>query len=311
MSHNVINRRSFLKMVSGLGISLALEPNTLFAKDENIQQRRIPKSGELIPAIGMGSWLTFAVGNDSEARAERVKVLQAFFGQGGRLIDSSPMYGTSEEVIGYCLKQLHAEQQVFSATKVWTMGWESGIRQMRRSRALWGIERFDLMQIHNMLDWRTHLETLKSWKQEGKIRYIGITTSHGRRHAELEKAIASEDAFDFVQFTYNIEDREAEQRLLPLAAERKLAALINRPFQGGELFEKVAGKPLPPWASEIDCNNWAQFFLKFIISQPAVTCAIPATSRVDHMQENMGSLRGSLPDAGLRRKMLAYYQTLT
>ena len=305
------DRRDFLKFFSGLGLSLALEPNALFAGDDNIQQRVIPKSGERIPAIGMGSWLTFAVGNDDKARQVRVNVLQSFFAEGGRLIDSSPMYGTSEEVIGYCLQKLHAQQQVFSATKVWTSGWESGIRQMRRSRALWGVDRFDLMQIHNMLDWQTHLATLKAWKQEKKIRYIGITTSHGRRHAELERVLEKEDAFDFVQFTYNVVDREAEQHLLPLAAERKLGVIINRPFQGGELFDGVAGKPLPGFANEIDCRNWAQFFLKFIISHPAVTCAIPATSRVAHMQENMGSLRGRLPDTDMRQKMLAYYQSVT
>ena len=208
------DRRRFLKICSGLGLSLALAPRTLFAADDGIQQRVIPKSGERIPAIGMGSWLTFAVGDDEQARQVRVEVLQHFFAAGGRFIDSSPMYGTSEEVIGYCLQSLHEQGQVFSATKVWTRGWESGIRQMRRSRALWDVARFDLMQIHNMLDWQTHLATLKSWKQEGKIRYIGITTSHGRRHAELERVLTKEDAFDFVQFTYNIVDREVEQRLL-------------------------------------------------------------------------------------------------
>lgn len=311
MSETTVTRRQFLGWCTGLGLSLALGPNNIFAGTDNIQLRHIPKTGERIPAIGMGSWLTFAVGNDAEARAVRVNVLRAFFEMGGRLIDSSPMYGSSEEVIGYCLQKLHAQQQVFSATKVWTVGWQQGIRQMHRSQALWGVERFDLMQIHNMLDWQTHLATLKSWKQEGKIRYIGITTSHGRRHAELEKVLAKEDAFDFVQFTYNIEDREAEQRLFPLAAERKLAVIINRPFQRGGLFDNVAGKPLPTWASEFDCHNWAQFFLKFIISYPAVTCAIPATTRVDHMRENMGSLRGRLPDAELRKKMLSYYRTIT
>lgn len=304
-------RRRFIGWCSGLGLSLTPIARYVFADTQNIQLRVIPDSGERIPAIGMGSWLTFAVGNDTEARTARVNVLRVFFAEGGRLIDSSPMYGTSEEVIGYCLKKLQAQQQVFSATKVWTVGWQAGMRQMHRSRALWGVPRFDLMQIHNMLDWQTHLETLKAWKREGKIRYIGMTTSHGRRHAELEKVMAKEDAFDFVQFSYNIEDREAEQRLLPLAVERKLAVIINRPFQRGGLFDNVAGKPLPAWASEIDCHNWAQFFLKFIISHPAVTCAIPATSRVDHMQENMGSLRGRLPDPGLRKKMIAYYQSVT
>jgi len=311
LSEHELSRRRFLTWCSGLGLTLGLTPTSLFAEKDRIQLRRIPKTGESIPAIGMGSWLTFAVGNDREDRNTRVAVLRTFFEEGGRLIDSSPMYGSSEEVIGYCLAQLHAQDRVFSATKVWTNGWQAGVRQMRRSQVLWGIKQFDLMQIHNMLDWQTHLETLKSWKQEGKIRYIGITTSHGRRHAEMEKVLSQEDAFDFVQFTYNIEDREAEARLLPLAAERGLAVIINRPFQAGHLFGNVADKPLPPWAEEIDCNNWAQFFLKFIISHPAVTCAIPATSRVEHMHENMGSLRGHLPDADLRRKMLTYYQAVS
>jgi diketogulonate reductase-like aldo/keto reductase len=304
------DRRHFLKICSGAGLALVFAPARVCAADDNLQQRVIPKSGERIPAIGMGSWLTFAVGDDGPARQMRLKVLRRFFADGGRLIDSSPMYGSSEAVIGYCLRKLPAQTPVFSASKVWTQGWESGIRQMRRSRALWGVTRFDLMQIHNMLDWQTQLATLKSWKQAGKIRYIGITTSHGRRHAELEQVMSTESAFDFVQFSYNVADREAEQRLLPLAAERKLAVIINRPFQGGALFETVAGKPLPGWAGQIDCRNWAQFFLKFIISHPAVTCAIPATSRVEHMQENMASLRGRLPGRAMREKMLEYYQSV-
>lgn len=311
MTEQKYSRRRFLKLGAGLGMALTLGVKGLWAKNDTVQLRTIPKSGEQIPAIGMGSWLTFAVGEEAKARAVRVEVLREFFAKGGRLIDSSPMYGTSEEVIGYCLKHLNAQKQVFAATKVWTRGWQAGIRQMHRSRALWGVTRFDLMQIHNLLDWRTHLATLKSWKQEGKIRYIGITTSHGRRHAELEKVLATEDAIDFVQFTYNIEDRAVEQRLLPLAAERKLAVIINRPFQGGDLFNRVVGKPLPAWSNEIDCRNWAQFFLKFIISYPGVTCAIPATSRVDHMRENMGALRGALPDRALRKQMTAYYQSIT
>lgn len=310
MAKDLIKRRRFLKLGAGLGLSLAFGAKYVLAQNEAIHQRVIPRSGEHIPAIGMGSWLTFAVGDNVQARAIRVKVLQEFFASGGRLIDSSPMYGTSEEVIGYCLKALHAQEQVFAASKVWTRGWQSGMRQMRRSRLYWGIPRFDLMQIHNLLDWQTQLETLKAWKQQGRIHYIGVTTSHGRRHSELEDLMAREDAIDFVQFTYNIADREAEQRLLPLAAERKLAVIINRPFQGGGLFDQIATKPLPAWAGEIDCHNWAQFFLKFIISHPAVTCAIPATSRVDHMRENMGALRGSLPDELMRKKMQMYFQSV-
>ncbi|MGD8783764.1 MAG: aldo/keto reductase [Thioalkalispiraceae bacterium] len=273
--------------------------------------RIIPKTGESIPVIGMGSWLTFAVGGEPEEIAIRTRVLQAFFDMGGAVIDSSPMYGTSEEVIGHCLANIRNKQNLFSATKVWTFGWQQGIRQMRRSKAKWGVERFDLMQVHNLMDWETHLATLQAWKKEGRIRYIGLTTSHGRRHDEMEKIMESEDSIDFVQFTYNIENREAERRLLPLAKERNLAVIINRPFQRAGLFENVANQPLPDWASEIDCYNWAQFFLKFIISNPAVTCAIPATSRIDHMRENMGALYGKLPDAEMRDRMIDYYQVVS
>ncbi len=263
----------------------------------------IPASGEQIPVIGMGSWLTFDVGDDEFARNSRLKVLQAFFNMGGGMIDSSPMYGTSQEVIGYCLSQIENKGTLFSATKVWTPGRWLGVQQMKHALELWGLQRFDLMQIHNMLDWRTHLETLREWKQQGRIRYIGITTSHGRRHKELEQALTQEP-FDFVQFTYNVIDREAEQRLLPVAKERAIAVIINRPFQGGNLFDKIKGKPLPSWAVEIDCANWAQLFLKFIVSHPAVTCTIPATTRVDHMVENMGAGVGRLPDGSLRNRIL-------
>lgn len=272
--------------------------------------RAIPSTGERLPVIGMGSWITFDVGNDWILRDRRVDVLQAFFDNGGSLIDSSPMYGSSEEVIGYCLQRITSEQPLFAATKVWISGRRLGIDQMEHSRRLWGVERFDLMQIHNMLDWETHLESLKAMKAEGGIRYIGITTSHGRRHQALEKVLADEDAFDFVQFTYNIANREVEARLLPLAAERGIAVIINRPFDGGGLFGQVRGKPLPPWAAGIDCDNWAQFFLKFIISHPAVTCAIPATTKVDHMVENMGAGFGRLPDADTRQHMVHYFESL-
>lgn len=305
-----MRRRDFLKNCTALAASLACAPGTLLANSDKPHLRRISGTGEQLPAIGMGSWLTFAVGDDSAARLQRVAVLRAFFAGGGRLIDSSPMYGTSEEVIGYCLEQLKAQPRVFAASKVWTVGWQAGIRQMRRSQHLWGVRRFDLMQVHNLLDWRTHLATLKDWKQQGRIRYIGVTTSHGRRHRELVQIMENEDAIDFVQFTYNLIDREAEQYLLPLAAERQLGVIINRPFRGGELFEYVTRQPLPGWARQIDCDNWAQIFLKYIISHPAVTCAIPATSRVDHMRENMRSLYGRLPDNDLRKKMQSDFRSL-
>jgi diketogulonate reductase-like aldo/keto reductase len=253
----------------------------------------------------MGSWITFNVGDDPDARAVRVQVLQEFFNRGGAVIDSSPMYGTSEEVIGHCLAQIEDSRPPFAATKVWTPLQMLGPGQMDDSRAYWGIERFDLMQIHNLLNWEGHLETLREDKAAGRIRYIGMTTSHGRRHDALE-AIMTQQPLDAVQLTYNILDREAEQRLLPLAAERGLAVIANRPFRRKQLFSLFEQHPLPAFAAEIDCANWAQFFLKFVVSHPAVTCAIPATSRVDHMQENMGALYGRLPDAALRERMIRY-----
>ena len=296
------NRRRFLGILSGMTAALAGLGDAAAADDPSPILRAIPASGEQIPAIGMGSWLTFDVGDNAAGRALRRQVLEHFFARGGRLIDSSPMYGSSEEVIGWCLRELGRAARPFSATKVWTVGREAGIAQMERSRRLWGTARLDLMQVHNMLDWQVQLETLQAMQAAGKIRYIGITTSHGRRHRELEQVLARE-RFDFVQFTYNVLDREAEQRLLPLAAERGIAVIVNRPFQGGRLFSRARGRPLPAWAAEIDCRTWSQVFLKFVISHPAVTCAIPATSKPEHMLENMGALSGRLPDTGLRDRM--------
>lgn len=272
-------------------------------------KRPIPATGQQIPVIGMGSWISFNVGADRVLRDKRVKVLEAFFDQGGGMIDSSPMYGSSEEVIGYCLKRVANKGALFSATKVWTYTGFMGVRQMNNSFKLWGAKRFDLMQIHNLLDWEAHLETLKKWKAEGRVRYIGITTSHGSRHEEFARIMETQP-IDFVQFTYNVLDREAERRLLPLAAERKLGVIVNRPFQRGALFDRFERHPLPDWAGEFDCANWAQFFLKFIVSHPAVTCAIPATSRVDHMLENMGAAYGRLPDPALRKRMIRTIESL-
>lgn len=263
--------------------------------------RTIPATGEQVPVIGMGSWITFNVGDDEARRAQRTEVLRAFFAGGGTVIDSSPMYGSSEEVIGWGLARL-GQPPVFAATKVWTPLAMLGPRQMNQSRELWGIERFDLMQIHNMLAWEGHLETLLADKEAGRVRLVGMTTSHGRRHGDFTAAMSTQP-LDAVQFSYSIADREAERELLPLAADRGMAVLVNRPFDGGLLFHAVEGRPLPAWAAEIDCANWAQLFLKFVISHPAVTCAIPATSRVEHMQENMGALSGRLPDPDLRERM--------
>lgn len=267
--------------------------------------RIIPSSREALPRVGLGSWITFNVGHDPVARDASAEVMRAFFQAGGRLIDSSPMYGSAQDVIGYGLKKIGRPADLFSADKVWIAGEDEGRMQMDASRRLWGIPRFDLMQVHNLLSWQMHLPTLFAMKAAGQLRYVGITTSHGRRHRELEQIMSSQ-SIDFVQLTYNLHDREAEQRLLPLALERGIAIIVNRPFQQGNLLERLARRRLPSWAAEIDCTSWAQFALKFVISHPAVTCAIPATTRVDHVRENMGAATGRLPDAAMRARMVAY-----
>ncbi len=271
--------------------------------------RAIPSTGERLPAVGMGTWITFNVGRSEQLRAARCRVLEAFFARGGSLVDSSPMYGSAEEVLGHCLSQLPAAHRLFSATKVWTRTRSMGERQMEQSLELWRQPRIDLMQVHNLVDWSAHLETMAQWKRDGRIRYLGITTSHGLRHAEFLE-LMGRLPLDFVQFTYNIVAREAERELLPLARERGLAVLANRPFRGGRLFDAVAGMPLPDWCAGFDCRTWAAFFLKFILSHPAVTCAIPATSRVDHMHENMDAMYGRLPDPEMRRRMAALVDAL-
>lgn len=272
--------------------------------------RSIPSTGEKIPAIGLGSWLTFAIDVDDEQElTSRIAILRQFLARGGGMIDSSPMYGVAQEVIGKGLKRIGEHEGLFSATKVWTTGNRQGFLQMEESSQLWGLDKLDLMQVHNLVDWETHLPTLHTMKQNGDIRYLGMTTSHGRRHEELEHIMRTQQ-LDFVQFTYNMLDREAEEVLLPLAKDRGIAVIINRPFQRGGLFDRFERQPLPGWAGEIDCVNWAQFFLKFIISHPAVTCAIPATSQIEHLRENIAAGYGRLPDEAMRKKMLAYVQKL-
>jgi len=271
--------------------------------------RAIPSSGEALPLVGLGSWITFNVGNDRVARDASTEVMRAFFQAGGRLIDSSPMYGSAQDVIGYGLRKLGRPTNLFAADKVWIADGDEGRAQIETSRRLWGIPRFDLMQVHNLLSWQAHLPTLFAMKAAGQLRYVGITTSHGRRHDDMEQVMASQP-IDFVQFTYNLIDREAEQRLLPLARERGIAVIVNRPFQQGALLDRLGRRPLPSWAAEIDCTSWAQFALKFVISHPAVTCAIPATTRVDHVRENLGAAAGRLPDQALRSRMAAFVARL-
>ena len=282
------------------------------AAPAQLHHSQIPRDGRLLPAIGMGSWLTFNVAPFTEARAQRVEVLREFFAGGGALVDSSPMYGLSEATLGYALEQLGsaASAQLFAASKVWIITRLAGIAQMHASESLWGLQRFDLMQIHNMLDWESHLPTLRAWREQGRIGYIGITTSHGRRHAEMLQVIEKQPDFDFVQFSYSIADREAEAQLLPAAQAQRKAVIINRPFRTGALIEQSRGRPLPGWAAELQCSSWAQAMLKFVISHSAASCVNPATRRVDHMRENMQALRGPLPDSGLRERMAADFGRL-
>lgn len=303
------DRRRFLGSLGALGVAAGLAPVPLRAAKIPAIRRAVPATGEMLPVIGMGSWITFNVGDDPVQRAGRVKVLKTFFDLGGGMIDSSPMYGSAEEVIGHCLARIDNHDTLFSATKVWTPFQALGRKQMAESEELWGTRRFDLMQVHNLVDWDAHLETLVEWKANGRVRYIGMTTSHGGRHEELSKIMRTQP-IDFVQFTYNILDREAEARLLPLAADRGLGVIINRPFRRGDLIDRLERHPLPAWAREFDAENWAKFLLKFIVAHPAVTCAIPATSRVDHMRENMAAGTGRLPDAAMRQRMIRYVESL-
>lgn len=304
-----IDRRRFLQQSAGLTAAALSWPAWLSAKQLAPVKKAIPKTGEQLPVIGMGTSRTFDIGNDQALRQRLAEVLQIFFDQGGALIDSSPMYGNAEQVTGDLLKTIKNKQALFAATKVWTWGKEEGISQMQRSSERMGVKVFDLMQIHNLRDWQVQLETLKAWKAEGKVRYIGITTSHGRFHDELE-VILENEPFDFVQLSYNIMNRSVEERLLPIAKERGMATLINRPFARGDLFGVVKGQALPVWAKDIDVKSWGQFFLKFVVSHPAVTCAIPATSKPHHMLDNMGAGFGRLPDAATRQRMIRYLESL-
>jgi diketogulonate reductase-like aldo/keto reductase len=270
----------------------------------DVMTRRIPGSGEALPAIGLGSWITFNVGNDPRARDACAEVVRAFFASGGRMIDSSPMYGSSQPTIGHALARLGQPTALFSAEKVWTSVAERGLAQIEQSRVFWGVKRFDLMQVHNLVAWQQHLPRLFEMKAAGQLRYVGVTTSDGRRHAEIEQVMRTQP-IDFVQVTYNLLDREVERRILPLALERGIAVIINRPFREGALLDALDRHRLPGWAAEIDCDGWAQAALKFIVSHPAVTCAIPATRRADHVQQNMGAARGRMPDPRLRARMAA------
>ena len=306
----MIKRRQALMLASSLlaghAIGLRAASPDASASSLPLITRPIPSSGEAIPVIGMGTSRTFDKPDDPEAMAQLTAVMSAFFGAAGTVVDSSPMYGRAESRVGDVLRGMAERPAVFAATKVWTTGKDEGIAQMKESAQRMAVDRFDLIAVHNLQDWRTHMATLKDWKAEGKVRYIGITTSHGRDHEEFLQVMRDEP-LDFVQFSYNIEDRVAEEQLLPLAQDRGIATMINRPFQRGSLFARTRGKALPDMAADIDCTSWGQFFLKFILAHPAVTNIIPATSKIHHMEDNMMANFGAVPDAAQREEMLKIF----
>jgi aryl-alcohol dehydrogenase-like predicted oxidoreductase len=313
-----MQRRTVLAMMAGAGslasVSLQsayarLEPSTKSpTKMPAMLTRKIPSTGELLPVIGIGTWQTFDVAGDAQSRAPLEEVMREFVALGGKVIDSSPMYGRSEDVAGEVMAKLQLRDKLFIATKVWTSGKAAGITQMEASMAKLrvgvGNKPIDLMQVHNLLDVETHLATLSAWKREGRVRHIGVTHYTASSYDAVAKIIAKHPV-DTVQINYSIGEREAEQRLLPLARERGIAVIINRPFAGGELFRRLRVQPLPGWASEIDCTSWAQLMLKFVIGHPAVTCAIPGTGRLDHLRDNMAAGLGKLPDEKMRMQIAA------
>ena len=270
--------------------------------------RKIPSSAEELPAVGLGTWQTFDVGSDSAARAELAQVLK-IFASAGKLIDSSPMYGSSETVAGDLIAELGLRDRLFIATKVYTSGRDEGIQQMETSFKRLRVKVMDLMQVHNLVDVATHTKTLREWKAQGRVRHIGITHYTASAYAEVERWLKT-GAYDFVQINYSLGERDAEKRLLPLAKEKNVAVIINRPFAEGVLFRRTNGKPLPPWAAELGIASWAQYFLKWIVGHPAVTCAIPGTGRPEHMRDNLAAAQGPLPDAAMRKRMTEYFDSL-
>lgn len=309
----MINRRQVLQLSAAAlacqSLGLGAQEATLPVATLPLLQRPIPSTGELLPVMGMGTSRTFDTAADAQSLAKLTEVMQAFFDGQGTIIDSSPMYGNAESRVGDVLRAMAQPPKLFAATKVWTTGREQGIAQMEASARRMNVESFDLIAVHNLQDWKTHLATLKEWKEQGKVRYIGITTSHGRDHDQFLEVMRKEP-LDFVQFSYNMDDRVAEQAILPLAQERGMATMINRPYQRGALFGKSRGHELPALAAELDCNSWGQFYLKFILGHPAVTCIIPATARLHHMADNMQANFGRVPDAAQRKEMLRIFGSL-
>jgi diketogulonate reductase-like aldo/keto reductase len=304
-----MSRREASRLLAQGAAGLMLARTALAAEKTNqgppqqMLQRAIPSSGEKIPVIGLGTWQVFDVGPDAAQRQPLEEVLSGFVALGGRVVDSSPMYGRAEQVIGDIATKLDLHASLFLATKVWTTGKDEGIASMERSLARLQTKKIDLMQVHNLVDARTHLATLRDWKEKGRIRYLGITHYNSSAYSEVAKLLRTEKV-DFVQINYSLGEREAEKEILPLAQERGVAVLVNRPFGGGDLFSRVRQKLLPDWAGEFDCRSWAQFLLKWIIAHPAVTCAIPATGNARHLEDNMQAGVGRLPDAKFRSRMV-------
>ncbi len=308
-----LTRREATKLLSAgaAGLLLPVRASCAQTKGESstMLMRAIPSSDEKLPAIGLGTWRTFDVDFTSDTRRQLEGVLSLFVKLGGRVIDTSPMYGRAEEVIGDLTATLGIRDKLFLATKVWTRGKESGISSMERSMDRLRTKHIDLMQVHNLVDVHTHLATLRDWKEQGRIRYIGITHYESGAFSEVEKIMRSEK-LDFVQINYSLMEREAEERVLPLAQERGIAVVVNRPFGGGDLFARARAKQLPDWTTEFDCRSWAQFFLKWILANRAVTCAIPATNKPPHLEDNIQGGIGQLPDAKMRQRMVELVSSL-
>jgi diketogulonate reductase-like aldo/keto reductase len=299
-----VRRRDALRVIGAAGLGMTTQRAHAAGSGTGapLLTRPIPSTGEALPAVGLGTWQTFDVA--PSARAGLEGVLGAFVELGGSVVDSSPMYGRSEEVVGDLAAKLGVQSTLFLATKVWTSGKTAGIRQMEDSMRKLRATRIDLMQVHNLVDVDTHLDTLAEWKREGRVRYVGVTHYTAGHHDAVARIIAARPV-DFVQINYSVGEREAESRLLPLAQERGVAVLANRPFAGGDLFRRLRSRPLPAWAAEIDGTSWAQVLLKFVISHTAITCAIPATSQATHLRDNMQAAHGRLPDAALRARIAA------
>lgn len=302
-------RRRALRALAVTAAACAAPAGAAAPAPERMLKRAIPRGGEQLPAVGLGTYRTFNVGAAAAERAPLVEVLRRFVAHGGSVVDSSPMYGAAETVVGDLAAEAGVAGRLFHATKVWTSGRDAGIRQMEASFRRMRVARMDLMQVHNLLDLDTHRETLEAWKREGRVRYIGVTHYHEGAYDALERVLATR-VFDFVQFNYSIVEREAEQRLLPLAQETGTAVLVNRPFAQANLFSRVRGKSVPEWCGEFDCASWAQFFLKYILAHPAVTCVIPATSQPKHLEDNMQAGYGRLPSEAQRRRMVELMGTL-